>query len=316
MTNGVYIKLPILGLVRRFPVGLASLGILIGMTVGCEARSPVAPPTTAPPTMTVAAISPESGPTSGATPVVITGTGFLQGARVTLGRASASVTSSTPTTITAITRVHVPGAVDVVVTNPGNQSVALANGYIYTAVVGAPPPTIAGLADTVGSTRGGYSVPIDGTGFQVGAVVKFGDITSRPNLLDTTRLIAPVPAHDAGTVDVVVINPDEQSASLPRAFTYVLPQSLDFNGTWKGFADGPPETRIELVFTVRDNLLVSLSCGSATLPVAAPAPIANGEFSLSGEDGTSVSGRILVPSQACGEIHLATCNPTWCATKQ
>ena len=262
MTNGAYIKLPILGLVRRFPAGL---WILTAMTVGCEAKSPSAPPTTsAPLTMTVSAISPQSGPTSGTTQVVITGSGFLTGARVTLGGASASVTSSTPSSITATTPVHVSGAVDVVVTNPGGQIATLAKGYIYAAVVGAPPPTITALADTMGSTRGGYSVTIDGTGFQFGAVVKFGDITSRPNLLDTTRLVAPVPAHDAGTVDVVVKNPDEQSASLSRAFTYVLPQSLDFNGTWKGFADGPSETVLELAFTVRNNLLVDVSCGPAT----------------------------------------------------
>ena len=65
--------------------------------------------------MTVVAISPQSGPSSGTTQVVITGTGFLQGAMVTLGGASASVTSSTPTTITATTRVHVSLAISVTI---------------------------------------------------------------------------------------------------------------------------------------------------------------------------------------------------------
>jgi fibronectin type 3 domain-containing protein len=87
-----------------------------------------------PPTPTVTAISPASGPSTGGTSVTITGTGFSTGATVSIGGSAATnVNTVSGTSITAATPANVAGAANVVVTNPDNQSGTLASGYTYTA---------------------------------------------------------------------------------------------------------------------------------------------------------------------------------------
>ncbi|HYG65903.1 MAG TPA: M12 family metallo-peptidase [Thermoanaerobaculia bacterium] len=84
----------------------------------------------------VAAIIPKSGPTSGGTPVVITGTNFLSGASVTIGGSpAAAVIVLSPTTITAVTPARSAGTVSVAVTTPAGAG-SLSNSFFY-----SPPPT-------------------------------------------------------------------------------------------------------------------------------------------------------------------------------
>ena len=90
------------------------------------------------PTPVVSSVAPASGPTSGATPITIAGTGFLAGATVALGGVSATnVTVASATTIAATTAAHAAGAVSVVVTNPDGQSGTRASAFTY--VAPAPP---------------------------------------------------------------------------------------------------------------------------------------------------------------------------------
>src|SRR5262249_12938396 len=74
----------------------------------------------------------------GGTPVTITGTNFQVGATVSIGGVAAtSVVVVGPTKITAITGAHpASGLVSVMVTNPGNSSGSLSNGYFYNAPSG------------------------------------------------------------------------------------------------------------------------------------------------------------------------------------
>jgi acid phosphatase len=66
--------------------------------------------------------------------VTITGSGFASGATVTFGgNPATSVNVVGTASITATTPAHAAGAVNVVVTNPDNQSGTLSNGYTYTA---------------------------------------------------------------------------------------------------------------------------------------------------------------------------------------
>lgn len=85
-------------------------------------------------TPTVTNVNPSSGPTSGGTPVTITGTNFVNGASLAVtfgGTAATSVTWVSSTQITCNTPAHAEGQVDVTVTNPGGQSGTKANGYTY-----------------------------------------------------------------------------------------------------------------------------------------------------------------------------------------
>jgi hypothetical protein len=86
------------------------------------------------PAPTVTSISPTSGLLAGGTSVAITGTGFVNGATVTIGGASATgVTWNSDTSISAVTPARTAGAKDVVVTNPDSQSGTLTGGFTYVA---------------------------------------------------------------------------------------------------------------------------------------------------------------------------------------
>ncbi len=95
-------------------------------------RAPYAAPT-------VAGLSPPSGSIAGGTAVTITGTGFINGARVTIGGVAATgVTWVNATTLTATTGAHAQGAVNVVVTNPDDQGGTRTNGFTYVTVPTVP----------------------------------------------------------------------------------------------------------------------------------------------------------------------------------
>jgi hypothetical protein len=86
---------------------------------------------------TVSSVAPATGPTTGGTPVTLTGTNFVTGATVTFGgTAATNVNVTSSTSISATTPAHAAGAVTVVVTNPDGQSGTLASGFTYT----LPPP--------------------------------------------------------------------------------------------------------------------------------------------------------------------------------
>ena len=173
-----------------------------------------------------------------------------------------------------------------------------------------PEPVVTGISPNTGSTGGGTSIEITGTGFQAGATVTLDGIPQRaafdrryPNTiyLETS-------AHAAGTVDVVVTNPGGQPGRLTAGYTYASPQSFDFNGNWVGEIEDGSHRMVR--FTIQNNLLVSFSCVSSTtstLDLSPPPSIANGEFSFLGNEGVSVTGRIVSASEANGTINTAGC---------
>jgi hypothetical protein len=170
------------------------------------------------PAPTVTSILPNTGTTAGGTAVTITGTGFLSGAKVTLGGNSATgVTVVSATSITATTPPHAAGAVSVIVTNTDAQSGTLTNGYSYT----NPAPTVTSISPISGTTAGGTAVTITGTGFLSGATVSLGGTAATGvTVVSATSITATTPAHAAGAVNVVVTNTDAQSGTLTNGYTY------------------------------------------------------------------------------------------------
>ncbi len=78
------------------------------------------------PAPTITGVNPTTSPQDGKSPLTVTGTNFAAGATVTVGGAAASgVVVVNNTTITALTPPHLPGPVDVVVTNPDGQHATL-----------------------------------------------------------------------------------------------------------------------------------------------------------------------------------------------
>jgi hypothetical protein len=81
--------------------------------------------------------------------------------------------------------------------------------------------TLIAIQPTVGPVAGGTTVTLTGTGFASGATVLFGGAAaSSVTIVNSDRITAVTPPHDAGAVDVQVTNPDNQSEMLADAFTY------------------------------------------------------------------------------------------------
>jgi hypothetical protein len=90
------------------------------------------------PAPTITSLDVTSGVVTGGTAVDITGTGFTATPTVTFGgEAATSVVRVSATHVTCVTPAHAAGAVNVVVTNPDNQTATKTNGYTYTAVPAA-----------------------------------------------------------------------------------------------------------------------------------------------------------------------------------
>ncbi|MFN8008736.1 MAG: IPT/TIG domain-containing protein, partial [Terriglobia bacterium] len=88
------------------------------------------------PTFFISGVSPVSGPLTGKTPIEIDGSGFQVGLSVAIGGVKASVNNVTSQQILATTgAATAPGTYDVVVKNPGGQSVVLSKSFTYLPVV-------------------------------------------------------------------------------------------------------------------------------------------------------------------------------------
>ncbi|HKQ03960.1 MAG TPA: DUF4231 domain-containing protein [Blastocatellia bacterium] len=82
-------------------------------------------------------------------------------------------------------------------------------------------PTLSSVTPDFGPPAGGTDVTLTGTHFVRGATVKFdGNDATDIVVSNATTIKAKTPAHAAGIVDVVVTNPDTQSATLTGGFTY------------------------------------------------------------------------------------------------
>jgi hypothetical protein len=123
-------------------------------------------------------------------------------------------------------------------------------------------------------------------------------------------------AHTAGTVDVVVTNPDGRSATLSDAYTYVPASAFDLNGRWSGYGNAGQDIPID--FTIENDLLIGVSCDvSAILTFSPGIPVVDGEFALlRRDDGVVFSGRVVGKGAAVGKMHLGVCTATeWTASK-
>jgi hypothetical protein len=247
----------------------------------------------APPTVT--AVAPAIGPLAGGTAVTITGTGFQTTGTTTVsfgGTAATSVVVVSVTSITATTPAHAAGAVSVVVANPDGQVNAANAAFTY-----IPPPTVTAVLPTSGSTVGGTSVTITGTGFQTtgATTVSFGGTAATSVVVvSATSITATTPAHAAGAVSVVVANPDGQVNAANAAFTYIPPPTvtavLPTSGSTVG---GTAVTITGTGFQTTGTTTVSFGGTAATSVVVVSA--------------TSITAT--TPAHAAGAVSVVVTNP-------
>ena len=82
-------------------------------------------------------------------------------------------------------------------------------------------PVVTSVTPNHGTSAGGTTVTIAGSNFKTGASVTFGGAAaSDVTVLSTSQIICTTPAHFPETVDVIVTNPDAQSGTLLRGFTF------------------------------------------------------------------------------------------------
>ena len=193
---------------------------------------------------TPTSMKPANGPTAGGTTVTILGKFFDSEAVVTFGGMRVTpVTFLNPNTLTVTAPAHDRGAVDVVVTNPDEESGALSGGYTYGLAVTSVLPKS-------GPTTGGTAVTVRGVEFVPGAGITFGGIpATNVTFLASTTLTGDTPAHPEGAVDVMVTTPDGRSATLSDGYTYTTEVPLGCDP-----AKGPVEYGKCLFLNVPDSV--------------------------------------------------------------
>ena len=135
---------------------------------------------------------------------------------------AASTTVVSGTQITTSTPELVSGLADVVVVNPDGQVAVLAQGFLYT-----PPPQITGILPPQGSTLGGDTIAITGTGFQPNAQILIGGKLATDVVVhDSGNISATTPSGTAGPASVTVKNPDLSSHTVGGGFLYIKPPKI------------------------------------------------------------------------------------------
>jgi eukaryotic-like serine/threonine-protein kinase len=209
----------------------------------------------------VAGVSPASGSTAGGSTVTITGTGLAGATGVRFGGAAGTITSDSGTRITvtsppstgtaAITATSAAvtadsgrqitgtgaGTVDITVTTRfGASKTTAADHYTYT----APRPAVTGVSPDGGSTAGGSTVTLTGTGLAGSTGVRFGAAAAAITADSSTQITVTSPPG-TGTVIITVTTPAGTSKTTDVGrFTYTTrpksAQSISFAATASGTA--------------------------------------------------------------------------------
>lgn len=182
------------------------------------------------PTVTVTAVVPNTGPTSGGQLVIIEGTNFVSPSTADFGGAAGiSVSVLSPTSIACATPAHAAGPVTVSVTDSIGTG-SLANGYTY----GAPaPPIVTVVTPNTGPTIGGTSVTITGLNLAPDCTVSFGgDPATGVSVVSGTSILCVTPAHSEGFVNVSVTD-SIGTGTLANGYEYLDDSTASF-GTAQG----------------------------------------------------------------------------------
>ncbi len=218
--------------------------VLVGFSAGTGAHTDIqqvenvaitaGPP---PPAPTVTGVNPTSGPNTGGTSVVVSGTNLTGASDVQFGGMSATSFSVTNDMSITATAPAGSGTVDVLVTTGGGTSAVNrpADQFTYNP---PPPPTVTGISPTSGPS--GTSVGISGSGFTGATAVDFGGNSATFTVNGDTSITATAPSG-TNQVDVTVTTTGGTSAiNSADQYTYTLPPTpvvtglsptSGFNGT-------------------------------------------------------------------------------------
>jgi len=165
----------------------------------------------------ITSITEDKGLTTGGETVTIIGQNFLPSVKVYFGAKLATIISESDTKIVVTTPSGAQGPIIVKVQNSDGQ---FANGeFNYYA-----DPTIKSISPSEGPLAGGNTITVNGTSFLKGVKVYIDDEEAATSFATAARLTAVVPAAtESGTVSIKVVNPDNTTAELIDAYTYLAP---------------------------------------------------------------------------------------------
>jgi hypothetical protein len=143
-------------------------------------------------------ISPNQGSTSGGTLVTITGVNLSNVSAVYFGNnAASSVTSVSPTQVTAISPAGT-GVAYVSVVTSGGASNSIPFYYI-------PSPIVTSLSTSYGPLAGGNTITVNGYNLGTATSISFGESYATPTVINDAKLTVTVPAGAyAGQVNVCI----------------------------------------------------------------------------------------------------------------
>ncbi|MDQ2701875.1 MAG: IPT/TIG domain-containing protein [Pseudomonadota bacterium] len=169
------------------------------------------------PAPTIMAVANGTGPTTGGTAVLISGTNFVDVTSVAFeGTPAASFTVDSATQITAVSPAHAAGQADLSITT-ATGTVTVPDVFTYL----VPGPMINNVAPAVGTTAGGTSVVITGINLTGVSDVSFGGVAAAGFTGDSdTQITATTPGHAEGAVIVTVSTPGG-TAMLGGGYTFV-----------------------------------------------------------------------------------------------
>lgn len=153
---------------------------------------------------------------SGGGTLTLNGDGFKEGHKVTVGgKECSNIKINSSSSLTCTLPSHDAGSAEIVIAAASGLSRSI-SGFVY-----YNPLSVSGVTPNIGLVAGSQEIVISGDGLQVGVTVAV-DGTNCTDLTHTSaqRISCKVPAHTAGTVNIVITNPDGQTQTLSNSFTY------------------------------------------------------------------------------------------------
>ena len=250
-------------------------------------------------TPTISRINPTSGPTTGNITVIISGTNLASPSAVTFGGTSATVNSSSGTSISVTIPAHAAGAAPVLITTTGGTTTQAVN-FTYITVAA---PSISSLSPTSGPQSGGNTVTITGTNLLYTTAVTFGTTpASSFAILSNTQVAAVAPAGTAGATTVGVTNGTGTSGTLPYTYNGIATPAISGMSANSGPATGGNTTVISgsgfayatAVTFGSTSATFTVASGTVINAIVPPGPSAGGAVSVlvTGPGGTSAAGTI------------------------
>lgn len=150
-----------------------------------------------------------------------------------------------------------------------------------------PSPTLSAVSPALASNLGGSPIDILGHNFQAGATVRFDGVpATQTTFVSATQLTATLPPSQRGygLLTVTVQNPDEQQASLEKAFAYYASQpfqsvpsqcSSGFRPAANLLADFNMDGKLDLAITSppTNSVVVQLGNGMGGFGALTPFPV-------------------------------------------